>query len=297
MSQQDLPLDQVQRWLQAVIVHPDGVEAGIASNTARAEIPLSPERVEELISPSKSLTSVERLQVYSGAYFARLLECMREEFPALVHALGNEIFDGFAFGYLQAYPSRSYTLAMLAQDFPQYLEETRLDNATKIAENTLDWPDFLIDLATTERIYSEVFSGPGVEGQRLLQPHDIAAIAADQIPKARLVPVPCLRLLSLNFPVHGFISAVRDGSNPSIPAPSPTRLVITRREYVVRRNSVSELEFELLALLKCGHTIGEAIESVTGRSEFAYSELEAHLAEWSHHWAVAGYFQDIDHSH
>ena len=41
-----------------------------------------------------------------------------EEFPVLKHALGEEVFDAFAVGYLQQYPSRSYTLFQLAANFP-----------------------------------------------------------------------------------------------------------------------------------------------------------------------------------
>ena len=74
---------------------------------------------------SKRRTSVERLEVYANAYYARLLECLRDEFPALLHAVGEEVFDGLAFGYLQAYPSTSYTLSNLSRNFARFLEETR----------------------------------------------------------------------------------------------------------------------------------------------------------------------------
>src|SRR5271170_7709909 len=118
-------LAQIQRWLQAVITHPDGGEAGLASALARNEIDVSPDRVEDVVDPSKRRTSVERLEVYANAYYARLLECLRDEFPALLHAVGDDVFDGLAFGYLQAYPSTSYTLSNLSRNFAQFLEETR----------------------------------------------------------------------------------------------------------------------------------------------------------------------------
>src|ERR1700693_5287793 len=104
-------LAQIQRWLQAVITHPDGVEAGLASSEARDQIDVDPGRVEQVVDPSKRRTSIERLEVYANAYYARLLECLRDEFPALLHAVGEEVFDGLAFEYLPSYPSQSYTLS------------------------------------------------------------------------------------------------------------------------------------------------------------------------------------------
>lgn len=288
-GQRALELDQVQRWMQAVITHPDGVAEGIRSDSAQQEIGIQPEQVEDVVLRSQNLTSIERLHIYASAYYARLLECLREEFPALVHALGEEMFDGFAFGYLQSFPSTSYTLADLAGQFPDYLAQTRPVSQ----EDTPDWADFLIDLATVERAYSEVFDGPGVEGQTLLDEQAVASIPPDQWPQARLVPVPCLRLLSLRFPVHEYISAVRRDQPVEMPPAAQTWLVITRRDYIVRRVAVSQLEFELLADLANGTHIGQAIEALADRPECDWDTLAAQLHGWFHHWAAAGFFQRV----
>ncbi len=119
------PLGKVQRWMQAVIMHPEGVEAGLDSSTARDHINVPPEQVEDVISRSKALSSVERLSIYANAYYARLLECLGEEFPVLKQTLGEETFETFAFAYLQTYPSQSYTLNQLGANFAAFLIETR----------------------------------------------------------------------------------------------------------------------------------------------------------------------------
>src|ERR1700730_7495100 len=87
-------LAQIQRWLQAVITHPRAVQAARSASEARAEIEVPPDRIEDVVEPSKRRTSIERLEVYANAYYARLLECLRDEFPALLHAAGEEVFDG-----------------------------------------------------------------------------------------------------------------------------------------------------------------------------------------------------------
>src|SRR5580692_2024723 len=208
-------LAQIQRWLQAIITHPDGVEAALSSSEARAEINVPPERIDDVVEPSKRRTSVERLEIYANAYYARLLECLRDEYPALLHAAGDEVFDGLAFGYLQAYPSQSYTLGDLSRRFAQYLEETRpTDEDEADAGAGPSWPEFLIDLVRLERCYSDVFDGPGAERMSLLDAAALKDLSPEAWMQARLVTVPCLRLLPLRFPVHEYATAVREKQNP-----------------------------------------------------------------------------------
>ena len=292
-SQTPRETSKIQRWMQAVITHPQGVVAGIESEQAQSEIDVAPGDIEDVISRSNALDSIQRLHVYANAYYARLLECLRDEFPALVHTLGEEAFDGFAFGYLQTYPSQSYTLADLSRKFPRYLAETRPAESDP-AGGDADWPEFLIDLATLERTYSEVFDGPGTEGEQILKSEDLTAISPGIWPAARLVPVPCLRLLRLSYPAHEYVSGIRRKENPPPPEPSPTYLVITRREYVVRRTTVSRDEYDLLQLLIDGQTVGEAIRQTAEHTETEFDEFADSLQTWFRNWAVGGFFLSVE---
>ncbi|MGH7201542.1 MAG: HvfC/BufC family peptide modification chaperone [Planctomycetaceae bacterium] len=285
-------LATIQRWMQSVITHPDGVAAGIHSPGAREQIDLAPADVETVIGPSQSLTSLQRLHIYANAYHARLLECLREEFPAMVHALGEETFNGFAFGYLQSYPPTSYTLGRLSIHFPKFLEETRPQYGDA-GSDAADWPEFLIDLARLERTYADVFDGPGVEGQTLLETDALLAIPQDEWPRVRLVPVECLRLLELRFAVHEYATAVRKGDEPEPPGPRPTWLVVTRRDYVVRREPVSRGQFELLRALAGGETLGDAILRAVEAADADVPSLAADLQSWFRCWTRAGYFRRI----
>lgn len=284
-------LARIQQWMQSVIMHPDGVEAGIESPATRTLIDVASDQVEDVICRSSAQTSIERLHVYANAYYARLLEVLDSEFPALVHALGDELFQDFAFGYLQQYPSHSYTLADLSARFPEYLAHTRPPRESVDAEP--DWADFLVDLATLEQTYSEVFDGPGVEGQQLLKTDDLREIAPDQWPSVRLVPVPCLKLLSLRFSVHEYATAVRRKENPSFSALSPTSLVVTRRDYVVRRVTVDEAEFAALSVLVGGGSIADSLEAAESRWGGNFDQLASTVQRWFRDWSAAGYFQRI----
>ncbi len=230
MSFPERGLAQIQAWMQSVIMNPSGVLDGIASADARAHIDVSAEQIESVIGPSSHQSSVERLEIYAGAYYARLLECLQAEYPVMAQAMGSELFDEFAVGYLQHYPPHSYTLNELGAHFATYLSETRPTSADE--DNS--WLDFLVDLAKLEWCFAEVFDGPGAEHQPLLGPDQLQAISPDVWPLARLVSVPCLRVLKLDFPVQAYYRAIRDRAEAIPPERAPTWLAISRRNYVVR---------------------------------------------------------------
>jgi len=284
-------LQRIQHWMQAVIMHPEGVEAGIDAPETRDVIDVAVDDVEAVICRSTAQTSIERLHVYASAYYARLLEVLESEFPAMVHALGEELFQEFAFGYLQQSPSHSYTLSDLSAQFPEYLAQSRPERETADAEP--DWADCLVDLATLERTYSEVFDGLGVEGQELLKTDDLRQIELDRWPSVRLIPAPCLKLLQLRFPVHEYATAVRRQEQPELPAPSPTWLVVTRRDYIVRRIAVEEPEFVALGAIVGGGSIADALEAAQTRWLGDFDPLVREVQRWFRDWSAAGYFQRI----
>jgi hypothetical protein len=292
MPHDPIDLARIQRWLQAVITHPDGVGAGVDSTAARAEIDVTASEAERLIGRSQLLTSLERLHIYGNAYYARLFECLSDEFPATARAVGRETFHGFALGYLQAYPSTSYTLARLGAKFPQYLRETRPPRES--AGEAPDWADFLIDLASFERTCNEVFDGPGFEGRELLTAGDLAGVPPDRFADVRLIPVPCLRLLELRFPVHEFATSVRRDQQPDVPAPRPTCLVVTRRSFIVRRQAVSPVQFAMLARLSAGGSLGDAIEAALAVENVDLGTLAGQLRQWFAEWAASGWFERLE---
>ena len=286
-------LGHIQRWMQAAIMHPVGVAAGIASAEARRHIDVGPGEAEKVVTRSRALTALERLEIYAYAYYARLLECLREEFPVLVHALTQEVFDTFAVGYLQAYPSRSYTLLQLGANFPRYLAETRPEEGGGEGLPA-DWPDFLIDLATLELTFNEVFDGPGVEGERLLDAEQLRAVPAERLPEARLVGVSCLRLLSLHYPVHRYFTAVRRHQDPGPPEPAETYLAVTRRHYVVRHYELSPPAYRLLQALLAGESVGQAIGRAAEAAGPDLDRFANKLRVWFHDWAAEGFFRAVE---
>lgn len=286
------PLDIVQRWFQAVVTHPGGVAAGSAGDEAQKLLRLDRGELETVVRRSRHLTAEERLSIYANAYWARLLECLGDCFPVLRTALGEEVFDSFAFEYLQRYPSRSYTLDRLGERFPQFLDETRPPEA--------DWPDFLIDLARFEWTLAKVFDGPGVEGQKLLRHEDLDGLREappERFAAARLVPVVCLRLLASRYPVNAYYTAARhaeEGDEVPIPEPAEELVAILRRDFVVRRYPLSCPQHALLEAVLAGAPVGEALAAAAAASDLDDEALAASFQAWFRFWTAEGFFHRLE---
>jgi hypothetical protein len=289
MSKQPRDLSALQRWMQAVITHPLGIAAGIESEDAREVIDVDSEAVEGVVTRSQARTSIERLEVYGNAYFSRLLECMREQYPALVQALSTDVFDQFALDYLHACPPQSYTLNKLADRFANYLLETR---PAREHENEPDWADFVIDLARMEEAIDGVFDGPGLERETPLSGEALQAIAPDRWPECRLIPSPALRLLEFQFPINDYFTAYRAGEEPEIPAPEATYLALHRRDYIVRRFALTAPQHALLSELLAGENVNQAIAAAAELAE-DWEQLASDLRKWFFEWCAAGFFRSV----
>jgi len=254
-------LAEVQRWLQGAII--DG--------------PM--EEVTKELGASSRQSAGERLRVYQIAYYARLIECLGEEFEGVKETIGESAFQQLGMEYLERYPSTSYTLADLGKKFPEYLRETR---PAKEGDGP-DWGDFLIDLATLERIYAEVFDGPGSEGKTEgMQLEEEGVIPAE----LTLQLCPSVRLVELQYPVHRYLSALKRGEEPDVPEARFTRLVVSRREYIVRREELDEVQMKILESLLEDGNLERGIER--GYEAGEVMEIERKLAEWFEGWTRQG---------
>jgi hypothetical protein len=293
-----LELSQVQRWFQSVVTHGEGIEAGAASMEAQRLIALKPGELERVITRSRALTAADRLAIYADAYYSRLLECLGEVFPMLKRTLGEDVFNGMAFGYLQQYPSRNYSLNELGRHFPPYLEQTRpaADDPDESPVLERDWPAFLIDLAKLEWGIYEVFDGPGVEGVALLRADEVLAIPPERWSGARLIPVVCLQVLATRFPVNDYYTALRRAKPDQvveIPAAQESFVALTRRDFVVRRYNLTQPQFELLKALKEGRAVGKALEMTLSAALMDESTLLSELNCWFRNWTAEGFFQSV----
>ena len=230
-------LESVQGWMQEALVFPRRVER---------------ETVDRLLAESGRLGGADGLAIYQRGYFLRIASCMREQFPALCHALGEELFDDFVADYVRDMPPESHTLYDLGRRFPAFLDEGRPDRELPAAERET-WIDFMVDLAGFERQIFAMFDAPGHEGK---------PFADSATPDHRLRLQPCFRLGVYRFPVAAYYHSVRLKEPAALPPLAESFVALVRTDYVTRTIPLAEPHYLFLKVMADGGTVNEGIETV-----------------------------------
>jgi len=270
VNRRELPLETLQQWMLTAIAHPGGIRAGL--DAAQRATGIHAEHLSSLISPSQWQSSAERLAVYNDAYFARLLACMAELFPATAELLGLEAFQALAARYLVTHPPTSYSLHHLPDAFEAHLQ-SRLPDDDPLAICVLD-------MLRLERAIDRVFDGPGLEEQTLVPLHEkLASVQLDELLASRLVLHPSLQILELRSAVSHFYTQFRKQQRRELPAifNAPESLALIRRHYIVQRVPLSPAEHLLIRAAQQHPLVSELLEHL---GELAESQQRDHkLAE------------------
>ena len=272
----DLPLDHVQRWMQAVIVQPGTVDEAVRSDAARAE--LDPEQIEGVILPSRTLTPVERVGVYQGMYLLRMIEALEGDYPAVAHYLGSDAFAELVERYVRTHPSVSYTFNRLGGGFPEFIRESK----------GLRRRSVLFDLARLERAVTEVFDAP----ESPAWPTEaIERMPEDAWPAAVLQPVAAFRVLSFAYPVNAYLQSVKaeNHDHPELPRRA-SFVAVYRKNYEVWRLDLGRPAYEFLSALAKGRPFGRAVAEAAKRLQ---GDAGDQIFRWLRSWVAEGMFQSV----
>ena len=274
----ELALGGLQRWMQSVVVHPGSIEEALASPEAASLLP--PGRLGEAILPSATLTPAERVGIYHGMYELRMAEALESDYPALAHFLGKERWATLVRGYVEAHPSRSYTLNVLGRRLPDWLLEAE----------ELPRRGFCHDLARLEWAVTEAFDAE--ETPRVTEA-ELAGVPAEAWERARLLPSAPLRLVELRWNVNDWLDSTKDDRHDH---PKPRRrdawVAVFRQSYAVYRRELSRSAFRLLNDLASGLPVGKALAAALARRGAPGPEA---LTRWFRDWAADGLFARIEH--
>ena len=128
-----------------------------------------------------------RIRVYSDAYYLRLRNVLREDFPRVAALLGPERFEDVASDYLEVFPSKQPSVRHLGRALAEFLRRREYI------------PKCLADLAQLEWACIEVFDAPDADCVNI---EEIASIPADAWPSFRFSAIPALQTLRAQYPVH-----------------------------------------------------------------------------------------------
>ena len=258
-----------------------------------ASCPSVADEAAAFIRPNDRLTSFERLEIYNRQYWFRLFSSFEEDFPGLKSVIGSRKFEILMRAYLEAHPSRSFTLRNLGSALIAWLKQN--------PQYTKPYTDSAIAMAAFEWAHIEAFDN---ESRPPLTADEIAGLNAD----SHIALQPYLRLLAAPYAVDNALLAVRDSSHDSGSQASnavgihlvrrtrsrrPTReqiyLAIHRHDDTVYYKRLSREDFLLLEALERGDSLGEAIDTAFRESTAPESEHPVIIQSAFHHWMQMGW--------
>lgn len=262
-------LASLQALLYRLITAPNGVDEALAAEKA-----LTPGGLEHLIASDDRLSAHERLEIYANAYFFRLLDVFKEDYPALLAVIGDTNFHNLITGYLIDYPPTAPSVIHAGRHLPEFLRTHPMRER---------WP-FLADLATLERATLEVFHAADAPPLS----HEAArAIPPQNWPAIRFQLHPGAKLLDLAWAVDPLLRAVAASAAWRTPAHRGTWILVWRTKSQVQYREVERAEYLALQLATNGATFAEACDAIVAQIDAA-ADAAAQINQWLARWVSDG---------
>ncbi len=272
------PRRALQEWFQAVITDPHGAAAGV--RTAAAQLALAPgAAIERVLVSNRQLAAIERIGIYHFAYHARLIDCLADDFPSVLHALGREAFDALAREVIARYPSDHPNLNRYGQRLVRHCQDAR----TRLSRRA-----FIAELAALEWSMIEVLHAQAAPTL------SISALQAIPLPRwgeVRFTASETVRLLRSGFPVNRYLQAHRDGLAPAIPGRRPSATAIYRKGFTIWRMDLTMPMAGVLESLFRGEPLARALAAIApaGGAEHRSGQATQVMA-WFRDWVQSGFF-------
>lgn len=267
-------LAAVQEQLWRLVTEPEGVDAALGPGGAAGRVELA-----RLVRGDGGIEPVHRLAVYANAYFARIHDCLREDFGALACALGAAAFHDLVKTYLMMHPPTRPSLRHAGAHLAEHLSTSPFE-----AIFSRRCP-YAADLARLEWAVIEAFYAPD---SPVLSREDLAAVPSGDWGALRFEPSASLQILSCAWPVHEVRERFdrEDAASVWDPVPAldaePTDLCVWRQGERIRCRAISALEREALGAVGAGEpfaAICDRLAAAVGASEAA-PKAAAMMAAW-----------------
>jgi hypothetical protein len=221
-------------------------------------------QAEALLTPRPPLSSKARIEVYAEMYWLRMRDVLRDAFPTVRSALGDETFDALVADFLREHPSTHPSLDQLGRPFPSFLQ---LASPRWASVAAVEW-------ARAESFIA--LDGPVISFAQL-QAHP-----PETWPELALQAHPAVRVLSLSTDPLPALRAKRDGVPVPEPLEAPVEVVTWRNGFVAFHAQVSAQEAAGLRLLVEGAALTDLLapfEDLDDGGVAAFEALQSWFAE------------------
>ena len=298
-SSDDIPMGQsltnpglagLQALLYRLITAPEGVAAGLAAE--RASGPEVRADLDHFIESDDRLSATERLEIYANAYFYRILDCLKEDFPATLATLGADNFHNLVTGYLIEYPPTEPSISYAGRHLAEFL---RHDSMRAMIER---WP-FIAELARLERTLIEVFHAAEAEP---LNAEAMRSVAPEDWPALAMRTHPALAIVDCEWRVDELLREVEAAAGESdqthdtpahargAPTHAPVSVLVWRHNSRVHYRALERPERAALEVASAGASfaaICETVAAACGQDEYRIAPV-ALINRLLEQWIAAG---------
>ena len=267
-------LKDLQALLYRLITAPEGVAAGLAAERALGHEVL--DDLDDLIESDDRLSATERLEIYANAYFYRILDCLKEDFPATLATLGADNFHNLITGYLIEYPPTEPSISYAGRYLADFLGHHQMCAMIE------QWP-FIADLARLERTLIEVFHAAEAEA---LSAEAMRSVVPDDWPALAMRTHPALAIVDCEWRVDELLreveAAAGEGDQTRGAAHAPVSVLVWRHHSQVHYRALEHAERAALELASAGASfaaICEAVAAACGEDD-PVALINRLLARW-----------------
>ena len=260
-----VPLKQLQRLLYRLITAASGVAEGLAATREIAAGGL-----DAIVRGDDRLSAEERVDIYANMYFYRLLDVLKEDFPATLRVLGDDNFHNLATGYLLECPPTEASVIHCGRHLAAFLRGHDLRKREP----------FIADLAALERAVVEVFHG---HDAAVLEAERLRDIPPEKWPGLKIRTHPAVQILKLEYRVAELLRAVEEEREWKAAEAGVNEVIVWRRESRVFYRELETAEARALEAARSGVTFARICDLVAedcdGTSD-PVAEVNRLLARW-----------------
>ncbi len=223
----------------------------------------------------KSLSNLERINLYKSSYEQRLISTTKTNYPALQYYIGDEKLDNLIKYFVLNTPSIYWDLNLYSIAFADFL--TTQESDPKICQ-----------LARLESLIDEVF---WTEDSIALDISFFNKLAEQNLHKVILEPRKAAKLIEFSYDVNSYLNDFRNNLAAQNINPLVNYLIIIRHNNEVKRHYISKNEYIILQRLYGRLSLGQAMESL--EEELDQHELKLFLENFSSYfikWIRFGLF-------
>jgi hypothetical protein len=245
----EMDLKNLQTTIYRLIVAPGGVDEGLAS-----AIGLPPDGLDGILVGEGLLAARERLEIYANAYFYRLIDVFKEEFPATLAIVGEVDFHNLITGYLVDYPPTEPSILHAGRYLPDFI------GAHPLSER---WR-YLGDLARLERTTLDIFHAPDASA---LDSATMRQVAPHEWPSMVMKAHPASRILETKWRVDEILHAIETGEPWGEPAAGPASIIVWRQNSRVSYRVVDRAERAALEMVRDGASFASICEAISAEAD------------------------------